>query len=388
MHANGFLHKLLSPVMHKKRLDSLNLLVMSLLTHKQLSVTGLGRGIDKQIQEHSCIRRSDRFVGNKFIAAELNPIYKQHIENLLGKQKRPKIIVDWTHVPNTRFYVLRAALVSIGRALTLYEEVHDEKNFGTVKTETKFLTNLGKLLGDDYRPIIITDAGFRNPWFKHVLKHGWDFVGRVRGTHKYYDSTDWYECKSLHLAATEKGFHTGKILLCKTNTVEAYLCAIKEGKHKNKRKKKYRSMTVGAKDIKNYRRSADEPWILATSLPCNNMIQIKRINKIYKTRMQIEEGFRDLKSPKYGFGLRYAYSRSKERVRILFVLAMFASLIAWLTGYVAEGSKLHYQFQSNSIKNRRVVSLFYLGCRIIKRGIRMPANALDLAIKDVRRLAV
>ena len=103
--------------------------------------------------------------------------------------------------------------------------------------------------------------------------------------------------------------------------------------------------------------------------------------------MQIEEGFRDLKSPKYGFGLRYAHSRSKERVHILFMVAMFASLIAWLTGYAAEKNKLHYQFQSNSIKNRRVVSLFYLGCRIIKRKFKMPENALDSAIKSVRGLA-
>lgn len=103
--------------------------------------------------------------------------------------------------------------------------------------------------------------------------------------------------------------------------------------------------------------------------------------------MQIEEGFRDLKSPKYGFGLRYAYSRSKERVRILFLLAMFASLVAWLIGYAAEKCKLHYQFQSNSIKSRRVVSLFYLGCRIIKRRVEMPAHTLDIAIKDIRKLA-
>lgn len=387
MHANGFLHKLLSPVMHKKRLDSLKLLVMSLLTNKQLSVTGLGRGIHKKIQEHSCIRRSDRFVGNKLLAAELSSIYRQHINHILGTQKRPTIIVDWTHVPNTRFYVLRAALASIGRAITLYEEVYDEKNFGTVKAETKFLTNLSELINNDCIPIITTDAGFRNPWFKQVIKNGWDFVGRVRGTHKYYSKTNWHECKALHSVATKQGYYTGKVTLCKKNPIEAYLCAIKEEIGKNKRKKKYRNVTTGTKDIKNYRRSANEPWILATSLPCSNEIQVRRVYKKYKIRMQIEEGFRDLKSPKYGFGLRYAYSRSKERVRILFLLAMFASLVAWLIGYAAEKCKLHYQFQSNSIKSRRVVSLFYLGCRIIKRRVEMPAHTLDIAIKDIRKLA-
>lgn len=386
MHAKGFLHKLLSSVMYKKHLDSLIVLVMSLLVHKQLSVTGLGRGINLPIQENSCIRRSDRFIGNKLLGSMLGEIYKQYIANLLGAKKRPKFIVDWTHVPNTRLYVLRAALAAKGRALTLYEEVHVEKNYGTVTVESNFLNNLAKLLPNDCIPIVITDAGYRNPWFKQILKLGWDFVGRIRGTHKYYDGVNWRACTDLYENATRSGRSTGTILLCKKNTISASLCVTKADAKQQANRKQYKRKIHCKKDIESYRRSANEPWLLATSLQCKNAMQIKRVNKIYKLRMQIEEGFRDLKNPRYGFGLRHAHSRSVERVQILFLLAMFACFIAWLTGYVAEMNKWHYQFQSNSIKNRRVVSLFFLGCQIIRRGIKMPKNTLIIAIQDINGL--
>jgi hypothetical protein len=35
-------------------------------------------------------------------------------------------------------------------------------------------------MGDTVKPIIVTDAGFKVPWFRQILKLGWDFVGRTR----------------------------------------------------------------------------------------------------------------------------------------------------------------------------------------------------------------
>ncbi|WP_369293065.1 transposase, partial [Motilimonas sp. 1_MG-2023] len=38
---------------------------------------------------------------------------------------------------------------------------------------------------------------------------------------------------------------------------------------------------------------------------CPPMFTAKQVVKLYAKRMQIEESFRDLKSPAYGFGLRH-----------------------------------------------------------------------------------
>jgi hypothetical protein len=136
-----------------------------------------------------------------------------------------------------------------------------------------------------------------------------------------------------------------------------------------------------------YRKVASEAWLLATSLAFGYSMP-KKVIKKYSMRMQIEEGFRDLKSSRYGFGFENAHSKQVKRVEILLLIAMLASFIAWLTGWVAEKNELHYQFQSNTIKARRVLSLFFLGCQVIKRKIKITVSMLEAAIKEVSCHAV
>ncbi len=95
----------------------------------------------------------------------------------------------------------------------------------------------------------------------------------------------------------------------------------------------------------------------------------KKVTKIYQTRMQIEESIRDLQSSKFGFGFEHMMSYKPKRILILLLIATIAAFIAYITGLVAEKEKLHYQFQANTIKHRRVLSLVYLGKRIIKQRL-------------------
>ncbi|MDQ7072896.1 MAG: hypothetical protein Q9N32_04590 [Gammaproteobacteria bacterium] len=43
-----------------------------------------------------------------------------------------------------------------------------------------FMSKLKSMLPPTCKPIIVSDAGFRIPWFKLIESLGWDFVGRVR----------------------------------------------------------------------------------------------------------------------------------------------------------------------------------------------------------------
>ena len=76
MHVTGFLHKSLASVMHKKRLITLSMMVMTALRIKKISLTELGRCIDSSIQDQSGIRRADRFLGNKKLHKERELIHK------------------------------------------------------------------------------------------------------------------------------------------------------------------------------------------------------------------------------------------------------------------------------------------------------------------------
>ena len=196
MHIKGFLHKMLCDVMHSKRLSTLVLLTETVLKNKKLSLTELGRGLSLPIQERSGIRRADRFLGNKKLYEEIKMIYGRVAHCAVGSRQRPDIIVDWSHIPNTTHYLLRAALVAEGRAITLYEEVHQEKKLGNKETQNHFLHHLKGLLGEGCRPLILTDAGFHNDWFKAVVELKWDYIGRIRGK-KYYKrmgEESWRKC--------------------------------------------------------------------------------------------------------------------------------------------------------------------------------------------------
>ena len=154
-----------------------------------------------------------------------------------------------------------------------------------------------------------------------------------------------------------------------------YLYVFKE-KSKRRKSKTREGKKKQDSHTKDYSRSAREPWLLASSLGGANNLHAKRIIKLYKTRMQIEEGFRDLKSSRYGLSFEQSYSRGIMRLENLLLIAMLASLIAWLTGWLGEKKQLHRRFQVNSTKSRRVLSLFFLGCQIIIKKVKISIREL------------
>jgi len=121
----------ISNVMHKTRLTTFSMLVGSLFHAKFLSLTGLGRALKADAQERSAIRRVDRFLGNKRLQIDRLKIYSAIFKLVVGCATRPLIIVDWSPIPNKTDNVLRAAIVTSGRAITLYEEIHPQKNMPT-----------------------------------------------------------------------------------------------------------------------------------------------------------------------------------------------------------------------------------------------------------------
>jgi hypothetical protein len=57
---------------------------------------------------------------------------------------------------------------------------------------TQFSSRLKAKLGDNVRPIVVTDAGFKTPWLRAVLGQGWHYLGRTRHPNFLY----WIKVKS------------------------------------------------------------------------------------------------------------------------------------------------------------------------------------------------
>lgn len=384
MHVAGFLHKLMSSAIHKTRIIALSKVVESAIDTKILRLTALGRGIE-HIQERSGIQKVNRLLGNKYLLDEKILISKHIAELLIGYKKHPNIIVDWTKYPNSEDAVLRAALAVEGRALTIYEERHPVKKMGNRAIQKKFLIALKRLL-PDCRAIIITDAGFHNVWFKEVLNQGWDYIGRIRGLKKYsIEGKTFYRCKSLFKRATPHIKYLGPVILTIKNSFKTNFYIVK-GKLQGRKARTKSGKVKIDKDSRNYSRSHREPWLLASSLKGRGIA--KKIERIYKRRATIEEAFRDLKSSRYGLSLSEGRTRKKSRRDILLLIGMLASLIAWITGKIGEERKIHYQFQSNSIKHRRVISLFYLGCQMIRKKVSISIGSFWDAIDSLREESI
>lgn len=387
MHLEGMLHKLFGKVMHQKRLETLGHIIKGVFKAKNLSLTELGRSLALPVQERSCIRRVDRFLDNEHLEKEREFIYQVVSSWLVGKKERVAIVVDWSKISHGEYCLLRASLVHEGRSLTLYEEVHHQRKEGQHNVHKGFLKKLKQLLPESCKPIIITDAGFHNPWFSEVLQHGWDYLGRIRNNKLYRleDSEKWHSIQRLLKQASSIPMSLGKGWLAKTNALETYFYLFREtlkGRHATTKQGKKRE----GRKHRVYAKSAKEPLLLVSSLKGNKRMAKKMVT-FYKKRMQIEESFRDMKSKSSGFGLRAIKTKSASRLKIYLLINLLATFWAWLVGYTVERKQLHRQFQANSIKNKRVLSFFYLGCRAIKRNMIILYEDLWAALQNVQERA-
>lgn len=116
----------------------------------------------------------------------------------------PADLVDWSPIDDRgRHFLLRAAVPFAGRSLPIFEKVHHKE--GCPHCEAYLLDALAKILPDNATPILVTDAGFRNPWFRAVEARGWYVVGRVRQPTRYQASGEaWQPVKTLFQQATSE----------------------------------------------------------------------------------------------------------------------------------------------------------------------------------------
>jgi hypothetical protein len=99
----------------------------------------------------------------------------------------PVVLVDWSDLDKCkRHFLITASLAFDGRSMALYREVHDLSTKEKPATHAQFSSRLKAKLGDNVKPIVVTDAGFKTPWFRAVLGQGWDYLGTTRHPNFFY----------------------------------------------------------------------------------------------------------------------------------------------------------------------------------------------------------
>ena len=252
---------------HVTRAAALVRVVRALLTGGKLSLTHFGRSLDGRAHVKHQIKAVDRLLGNGHLHDELSGIYRAIARSLLVNNNRPIILVDWSDFELGReWLMLKATLPVNGRAITLFERVFPFKRYNSPSAHSEFLRGLYGILPQGCKPIVVTDAGFRGPWFRAVEAYGWDWVGRVRNKIKYYreQTGRWCFTDSLYAQATPKPRYVGEVALSKRHHYRFHLYLVRAYKPRVGRPPHRGPIRV---NDTLYRRLHRAPWLLATSLP-------------------------------------------------------------------------------------------------------------------------
>lgn len=381
MHALVIVQQLLRtrcPHIHAVRLRVILAAVCAAVRGRRLTLTELGRSLAGPARVKHNIKRIDRLLGNRHLAAERMDLYRVLARRTLGTRREPVIIVDWSDLTaDRRWQLLRAALPVGGRTLTLYEEIHPLAHFANPRVHRAFLARLKTLLPEGVKPILVTDAGFRVPWFKSVERLHWHWIGRIRNRDfvRALGTPAWRGGKTLYVRAHARPQALGAYEVVRSNPIACHLYLIKRPKKHRIHKSVFGQRRHGNQSLKQAR-AQREPWLLAAS-PSLGHLKAAHIINHFATRMQIEEAFRDLKCARYGLGFELNGSRSRERLAVLLLLALLSFFVLWLIGSQALARGLQFHYQSNTRRTRPVLSVFSLAAQLVRRTTdHLPPRAL------------
>jgi len=196
--------------MHALREAVLMRSVEALMAAQRLTLTDVARAWPGAERIKAPLKAFDRLLSNRHLHDERERIYAGMARWLLGGQ-RPVIVIDWGDLKADKSWcLLRAAVPVGGRTLPVLDMVFAGKQQGAPAAEQYFLKRLAALIPAHARPVLVTDAGFRSPWFRAVSAQGWDCLGRLRGTTlvkpvEVEDHNDqWVPCRALHPSASDK----------------------------------------------------------------------------------------------------------------------------------------------------------------------------------------
>lgn len=342
----------------------------------QLWLSALGRSLPGATSDKHRIKAIDRLLGNAKLHEEMEAFYRAAASKVLKGVQTPVLAVDWTGLGANQCEI-SAKLCSDGRGLPLYSQVFPNTLWANRQVHLQFLRGLARVLPDGCKPILVTDAGFHCGWFREVAALQWDYVGRIRGRAHVKWGARWRPVQSLYRQARSRPRNLGVASMPRTKPSRYRLVLSKQPVLQGRKRLTRRGPPGKCGTDVRCSKAAREPWLLATSLSCN----AKRVVQLYGLRMQIEQSFRDRKSQRHGWSLSLASSRSRERMNVFCLLASLAELAVQLMGRAVAGTFTAHQFQANTLRTRRVLSFFFLGCRAIQCEVPVGVQRLHAAFK-------
>lgn len=355
------------PHMHAALWKALHDAAVASVMGKPLALTALALGTPRNTCLRHRIKCIDRLLGNVHLQSCRHALYAAIARQWLAGLPQLLIVVDWSSLTaDMEWHWLRASVVVEGRSVTLYEEVHPRKRLGNLVVHRRFLDRLAQCLPASKKPpIVMTDAGFRNPWFRLVARQGWHWIGRIRNRDfaRFPRSDAWQPAKQLYAKATATAIDLGHAETVRNHPHACRLVLVK----KASKRRKLRYPSGKSADNSSARKIAQrhrEPWLLSVS-PALDHLDAQAVVSLYAQRMRIEEEFRDTKSLILGAGLSTTRSSGQRRLQALLLIGHVAQLAKRVIGEAAKEAQLHLQLSSTNRKTRPELSVMTLAKRVI-----------------------
>ena len=345
--------------------------IEAMVAGRQVVLMEMARQYPDATHAGAPLKALDRLLSNRRIQALRQKLYGAALSRFWSMCPTV-IVVDWcTLRRDESLQLLRAALPVGGRALPVWDEVHEGQKLGNPEVHKRFLAKLQALLPGDQPPILISDAGFGVPWFRSAQARGFGCIGRLRGRTlvRPVGEAEW-----AGVAAFE-ALQQGRLIdlgLCEISKRHRHRARIVVYKNPPQGRKHYdaKGRVVRGGRSRTQARAAREPWVLIVS-PTLAHLSDRQIVAHYRRRMQIEESFRDLKSPRHGAALRHSMTRVAARMEVLVMMHALASVAAWLRGQAAcrdrDDQRLLAHPQARR-RNRPTLSVWRIGWEVLRRG--------------------
>ena len=132
----------------------------------------------------------------------------------------------------------------------------------------------------------------------------------------------WFDTKRCYQRASRVANYLGQAILTRSNPLVCQL-VVYRGKAQGRKQYTYAGTVAQGRRSRACAAREREPWLLATSLPVTRTLA-RQVVRLYRLRMSIEEGFRDMKSHQFGLkGLTYHRCASVERLQVLVFLPVW-----------------------------------------------------------------
>lgn len=343
---------------HESRFNAVIRAVEAITVAQRVSGAAIGRALRGCTPRHG-IKAVDRLLGNPKLTRERHVWFQVLCRSLLRKQRRIVVLIDWTQLRGD-LWALVAAVPFRGRSLPVFAATHDASLVGNREVHLEFLRGLRAVLPSESQLVVVTDGGFRSPFFRACRQMRIDFVIRLRNDR-----------------ATAAFDYPHRVAFAEIFKKARYFprCLGKAAPYVSSQDSSLVRLVLGPRPRKALRRHryrddyerkrACEPWLLATTLENETAASIF---DLYATRMQVEECFRDSKNGHLGWALRHALTRSTERFNNLLLLLAIAFAAVTLIGAAATAIGMERRLRASST-TKRVLSLFRVGNLVLSTGL-------------------